>query len=101
MLLGSRRARISGVPQGGGGPSSSVRRDPRDPILDRLPGSDEIRTMCTNAKRVARVCELLGVGLGGEEGDGRHLGLLASSRPGHLFLEELGDDDDEPFIWDT
>ena len=65
--------------------------------LPDLPGADELRSMCANARRVADLCELLGVEL---DGMPRAPRAPLYSRPGAFFLEELGDDEDEPYIWD-
>jgi len=61
----------------------------RDPLLDRLPGADELAALCENAKAVARLCELLGVG----ELEARESALLAD-------LELDQGDDESTYIWD-
>ena len=61
----------------------------RDPLLDRLPGAHGLAALCENAKAVARLCELMGVG----ELESRESALIAD-------LELDQGDDESTYIWD-
>jgi hypothetical protein len=63
-----------------------------------LPGEGELQDFCDNARKVAKVCDLLGIEFRGAD---RLVGLMAGAiEQGDELLELIEDPDNRPYIWD-